>query len=366
MNIIISGGGTGGHIYPAIAIAQTLRKQFPSCNILFVGAEGKMEMEKVPKAGFEIKGLPIRGLQRSLSIENLKFPFRLLSSLWQARQIIQQFQPHVCIGVGGYASGAVLQMAALANIPIIIQEQNSYAGMTNKLLSRYAKKICVAYPNMEKFFPKEKIVFTGNPVRNDLINLDSLKEKSYTYFNLNTNQKTILVVGGSLGAKSINQAILQQVDKIIENYQLVWQTGNTDFQRITQKLGEKNLLAHKNLVVKDFIYEMQFAYSIADIVISRAGALAISELSLAGKPCIFVPFPFAAEDHQTKNALSLVEAHAALLVKDSVANNKLVDLAHELLQDTAQQESLQKNIKTFAKPKAAEEIVAEIVKLITL
>lgn len=364
MNIIISGGGTGGHIYPAIAIAQTLKKQYPNCKVLFVGAEGKMEMEKVPKVGFEIVGLPIRGLQRSLSLENLKFPFKLGQSLWKARQIIQQFKPDVCIGVGGYASGALMQMAVLQGVPTLIQEQNSYAGLTNKLLSKFVKKICVAYPNMEQYFPEEKIVFTGNPVHNDLINLEILRQKSADFFKLNNTQKTIFIVGGSLGARSINHAILQGIEKILPHYQLIWQTGSTDFQRISSKLEEKNLLTHPNLVLKDFIYEMQFAYSLADIVISRAGALAISELSIAGKPCIFVPYPFAAEDHQTKNAVSLVDAKAALLVKDAEVNNKLVDTALALAQDVEQQIVLQKNIQAFAKPQAAEEIVAEITKLL--
>jgi UDP-N-acetylglucosamine--N-acetylmuramyl-(pentapeptide) pyrophosphoryl-undecaprenol N-acetylglucosamine transferase len=363
MNIIISGGGTGGHIYPAIAIAQTLKKKYPTIKIVF-WAEGKMEMEKVPKVGFEIVGLPIRGLQRSISLENLKFPFKLGQSLWKARQIIQQFKPDVCVGVGGYASGALMQMAVLQGVPTLIQEQNSYAGLTNKLLSKFVKTICVAYPNMEEYFPQEKIIFTGNPVRNDLINLETLREKSSEFFKLSSTQKTIFIVGGSLGARSINHAILQGIEKILPHYQLIWQTGSTDYQRISTSLADKNLLTYPNLVLKDFIYEMQFAYSLADIVISRAGALAISELSIAGKPCIFVPYPFAAEDHQTKNAMSLVDAQAALLVKDTEANEKLVDLDLSLAQNPEQQTLLQKNIATFAKPQAAEEIVSEIAKLL--
>jgi UDP-N-acetylglucosamine--N-acetylmuramyl-(pentapeptide) pyrophosphoryl-undecaprenol N-acetylglucosamine transferase len=365
MKIIISGGGTGGHIYPAIAIAQTLQKQFPTCKILFVGAEGKMEMEKVPKAGFEIIGLPVRALQRSLSLENLKFPFLLLRSLWKAYKIVQDFEPAICIGVGGYASGAVMQVAVLQGIPTLIMEQNSYAGLTNKILSKFVDKICVAYPHMEQYFPKHKIVLTGNPIRSDLFNLRSIKPEALQFFGLENTKKTLLIIGGSLGARTINQAIIGGIEKLLaQNYQIIWQTGNTDFGRIQTALSEKNLLLNSNLVVKDFMYAMQFAYAAADVVISRAGALAISELCLAEKPAILIPLPSAAEDHQTKNANTLVEKDAALLVKDSEAKEILVQTAIHLLENIALQTKLQTNIQTFAKPNAAQEIVQEIVKLL--
>ena len=369
MKIIISGGGTGGHIYPAIAIAQTLKAQFPDCEILFVGAEGKMEMEKVPKAGFKIIGLPVRALQRSFTVENIKlnvkFPILLLKSLWKAYKIVKDFQPDICIGVGGYASGALMQVAVLQGVPTLIQEQNSYAGLTNKLLSKFVNRICVAYPNMEQYFPKHKIVMTGNPVRNDLLDLSALKSQALAFFTLQENQQTLLIVGGSLGARSVNNAILEHIEILLtQNYQVIWQTGSTDFSRISAILAEKKLLINSKLIVRDFIYDMRFAYSAADVVVSRAGALAISELCLAEKPCILVPLPTAAEDHQSKNAMSLVQEHAALLVKDSEAKENLVKVAIELLQNNTLQTTLKNNIKTFAKPQAAKEIVAEILKLI--
>ncbi len=369
IKIIISGGGTGGHIYPAIAIAQTFKKQFPNCEILFVGAEGKMEMEKVPKAGFEIIGLPVRALQRSFTVENiklnLKFPILLLKSLWKAYKIVKDFQPDICIGVGGYASGALMQVAVLQGVPTLIQEQNSYAGLTNKLLSKFVNRICVAYPNMEQYFPKHKIVMTGNPVRNDLLDLSTLKSQALAFFTLQENQQTLLIIGGSLGARSINNAILEYIEILLaQNYQVIWQTGSTDFSRISAILAEKKLLINSKLIVKDFIFDMRFAYSAADIVISRAGALAISELCLAEKPCILVPLPTAAEDHQSKNAMSLVQQNAALLVKDSEAKENLVKVAIELLQNNILQTTLKNNIKTFAKPQAADKIVAEILALI--
>jgi UDP-N-acetylglucosamine--N-acetylmuramyl-(pentapeptide) pyrophosphoryl-undecaprenol N-acetylglucosamine transferase len=362
---IISGGGTGGHIYPAIAIAQTLQQKFPDAEILFVGATGKMEMEKVPKAGFKIVGLPIRGFQRSLSAENLKFPFRLVVSLWKAYQIIREFRPDVCIGVGGFASGAVMQMAVLQGIPTLIQEQNSYAGVTNKLLAKFVNKICTAYPNMSSYFPAEKIVFCGNPVRQDLLNSHHLKEQAQQFFSLSSSKKTLLIVGGSLGAKSINESILQGINSFLEaDIQLLWQTGKTDFARIQAELQAKGLAAHPNLVVREFIYEMHYAYAAADCVVSRAGALAISEIALAQKPTIFVPYPYAAEDHQTKNAEVLVNAQAALLVKDQVAQQALVGTTLALLADEKMQAVLTKNIQPFGKPQAAADIVREIINLL--
>ncbi len=365
MKIIISGGGTGGHIYPAIAIAQTLQSIDSSTEILFVGAAGKMEMEKVPKAGFEIVGLPIRGLQRNLSIENLKFPFRLAASLWQAKQLIAAFKPHVCVGVGGYASGALMQMAVLQGVPTLIQEQNSYAGLTNKWLSKFVDTICVAYPDMATYFPASKLVYTGNPVRKDLLQIAHLKAHACAFFGLQANKKTVLVVGGSLGARSINEAMLTSVAALLAlDFQVVWQTGSTDFARISQTLQANHLLTNPNLVVKDFIYEMQFAYSLADVVVSRAGALALSELALAGKPSILVPFPYAAEDHQTKNALSYVNKQGALLIKDSEVKNLLLQNLTNLLTNHSLQQTLATHIQTFAKPQAAEQIAQEVMKLV--
>jgi UDP-N-acetylglucosamine--N-acetylmuramyl-(pentapeptide) pyrophosphoryl-undecaprenol N-acetylglucosamine transferase len=361
MKVIISGGGTGGHIYPAIAIAQALKAAAPKTEILFVGATGKMEMEKVPKAGFPIVGLPMRGLQRNLSLDNLKFPFRLLSSLWKAKKIIADFHPDICIGVGGYASAAVLQMAVLAGIPTLIQEQNSYAGLTNKWLSKFANKICVAYPDMATYFPAHKLVYCGNPVRQDLLTVASLKPAACNFFGLAANKQTVLVIG----ARSINEAMLASITELLrDDIQVLWQTGSTDFERIKQHLATMDLPNKaQNLVLKDFVYEMQYAYSVADIVVSRAGALALSELALAAKPAILIPFPHAAEDHQTKNALSYVNKQAALHIKDSEAKDKLGEVVGQLLANTQLQHSLAANIKTFAQPQAAKLIAQEVLAL---
>jgi UDP-N-acetylglucosamine--N-acetylmuramyl-(pentapeptide) pyrophosphoryl-undecaprenol N-acetylglucosamine transferase len=365
MKIIISGGGTGGHIYPAIAIAQTLKSIAPETEILFVGAEGKMEMEKVPKAGFEIIGLPIRGLQRSLNLENLKFPFRLAASLIKASKIIRDFKPHVCIGVGGYASGAVMQMAVLQGVATLIQEQNSHAGLTNKWLGKFVNKICVSYPNMENYFPAHKLVYCGNPVRKDLLDIATIKEEACKFFGISPNKKTVLVVGGSLGAKSINEAVLHSIESLLAlDFQVVWQTGSTDFGRINEAMQSKKFANQAtNLLVKDFIYEMKYAYSVADVVVSRAGALALSELALAAKPVILVPFPHAAEDHQTKNALSFVNQSAGILLTDREVKQNLQATLTDLLQNAALQKKLTTNIQVFARPKAAELIAEEVMKL---
>ncbi len=358
--IIISGGGTGGHIYPAIAIANALKEIDPTISLLFVGAEGKMEMEKVPKAGYKIVGLPIVGIQRSLSLSNLLFPFKLGRSLMKARAIIKDFKPDVAIGVGGFASGPLLVVASMLGIPTLIQEQNSYAGITNKWLAKRAKKICVAYPNMEKFFPADKIKITGNPVRKDILDVANKRKSAYEHFGLNPNRKTLLVIGGSLGAKTINESIEASLKSIIEsNYQIVWQTGKLFIEqarKATEKLGDM-------VYVSDFIYEMDLAYSVADVVVSRAGALSVSELCLAAKPTILVPFPYAAEDHQTQNAMALLNGDAALLVKDSDASTDLVTAALRLLQDPKKQQELSTNIKKLAKPNAAQEIAEEVMKL---
>ena len=368
MRIIISGGGTGGHIYPGIAIADALKEMNPNTEILFVGAEGKMEMEKVPKAGYRVIGLPIRGLQRSFSpkniLENLKFPVRLLGSLNQARNVIKEFNPDVVVGTGGYASGAVLQVATTMNIPTLIQEQNGHAGLTNKLLSRQVDAICVAYPNMENYFPKEKIQFTGNPVRSDLKDLPSPTQTGFDYFNLKNDKKTILVMGGSGGAKVINEAILNGIETILSNnFQLIWQTGKFYIDKMKEKLKEKNLLDNPNLFVSDFIYDMKKAYQCADIVVGRAGALTISELTLVEKPAILIPSPNVAEDHQTKNAMALAKEDAAMLIKDNEADERLIPTLIYVLNDENQQEKLKANIKKFARPNAAKDIAKRVIEL---
>jgi UDP-N-acetylglucosamine--N-acetylmuramyl-(pentapeptide) pyrophosphoryl-undecaprenol N-acetylglucosamine transferase len=358
MKVIISGGGTGGHIYPAIAIANQLKTNDPTTQILFVGAEGKMEMEKVPKAGYPIIGLPIVGIQRSLSLSNLLFPFKLIRSLLKARTVIKDFGPDVAVGVGGFASGPLLMVASMMGVPTIIQEQNSHAGITNKLLAKRAKKICVAYPNMEVFFPVNKIKLTGNPVRKDILDISNKQPLAYSHFGLNPNKKTLLVIGGSLGAKTINESIEAGLGKIIEaGYQILWQTGKP---YIAKAKAAVEALKTDMIVASNFIYEMDLAYAAADVVVSRAGALSVSELCLVGKPAILVPFPFAAEDHQTQNALSLVNHDAAILIKDQDAKNELVAATLDLFEDTERQKQLSKNIKTFAKPNAAQEIAGEI------
>lgn len=350
--IVISGGGTGGHIYPAVAIANEIREQFPEVEILFVGAEGKMEMEKVPKAGFNIVGLPIAGISRSNMLANIGLPVKLIKSLAKANKTLKEFKPDIAIGVGGYASGPTLLMANIRGIKSLIQEQNSYAGITNKFLSKKASKICVAYPNMHSFFPADKIVFTGNPVRKDIIESQVSKDRALKHFGLNTKKQTVLVIGGSQGARSINNAIEAGIPNLVKaDLQLIWQTGK-NFVAASKSTSE--------LYISEFIYEMDMAYKAADLVISRAGALSVSELSLAGKPCILVPFPNAAEDHQTKNAMTLVNAEAALQVKDSEVGEKLISTCLDLSEDTELQIKLGTQIKQFAKPNAAKEIVEQI------
>ena len=368
MRVIISGGGTGGHIYPGIAIADALKEINPNTEILFVGAEGKMEMEKVPKAGYRVIGLPIRGLQRSFSkkniTENLKFPLRMFNSLSKARTIIKDFKPDVVVGTGGYASGAILQVASAANIPTLIQEQNGYAGITNKILSRQVNAVCVAYPNMENYFPKQKIQFTGNPVRSDLKDLPNPIQTDFNYFNLLQGKKTILVMGGSGGAKTINEAILNELETIFNNdFQLIWQTGKFYIDSIKEQLATKNLLHHSHLFVSDFIYDMKKAYQCCDVVVGRAGALTISELTLVEKPAILIPSPNVAEDHQTKNAMALAKEDAAMLIKDNEADERLIPTLIYVLNDEKQQEKLKNNIRVFARPDAAEDIAKCVMEL---
>lgn len=360
--IIISGGGTGGHIFPAIAIANALKTKFPNVDILFVGAEGKMEMEKVPAAGYKIIGLPIMGLQRRLTLENLKFPFMLLKSMRMAKRILNEFQPNVVVGVGGYASGPLLKAATKMKIPALIQEQNSYPGITNKMLAGKVQKICVAYQGMEKFFPKDKIVLTGNPVRQDIKNLEAKRERAIEHFELDKNKKTILVIGGSLGAKTINESIDAGLEKIVDkNMQLLWQTGKWYADKAAKAVEP---FQDKHIKTMPFIAKMDYAYAVADLVISRAGASSISELCIAAKATVFVPSPNVAEDHQTKNAMALVNQNAALLVKDMEAKNKLVPQVLEVLDDELLLTKLRRNISKMAFNDSAEIIADEVIKLV--
>jgi len=359
LKFIISGGGTGGHIFPAIAIANALKKAEPNGEILFVGAEGRMEMEKVPNAGYKIIGLPIMGLQRKLTLKNLAFPFKLIRSLLKAKKVVKDFAPNAVVGVGGYASGPTLKAANSKGIPTIIQEQNSYPGITNKLLAKKAKLICVAYDNMENFFPKEKIKLTGNPVRQDITSLENIRSEALEYFKLDASKKTVLVIGGSLGALTINKAILASLEKFQEkDIQLIWQTGNGFKDKAKSATAN-----YSNTQSHAFITKMNYAYAVANVVISRAGALSISEICVTGKPSILVPSPNVAEDHQTKNAMALVSKNAALLVKDVDAEEALVSSALNLINDESKCNELRENLKPLAFKNAAESIANEIIKI---
>lgn len=355
---ILSGGGTGGHIYPAIAIANELKSRFPESEILFVGAQDKMEMQKVPQAGYPIKGLWIAGLQRRLTFDNALFPVKLLSSLLKSRQIIKQFKPDVVIGTGGFASGPLLQMANSAGIPTVIQEQNSYPGITNKLLSKKANAICVAYEKLERFFPKEKIVLTGNPVRQDLITIDGKRAEGISHFNLDPNKKTILILGGSLGARRVNQLIEKELEFFAsQKVQLLWQCGKLYFEEYQKYNSE-------NVQVMAFIERMDLVYTAADIVISRAGASSVSELCIVGKPVIFIPSPNVAEDHQTKNAKSVADKNGAILIRESELDTTFESTFSDLISNESKQDELSQNIKNLALPNATKAIVEEILKLI--
>ncbi|RED22060.1 UDP-N-acetylglucosamine-N-acetylmuramylpentapeptide N-acetylglucosamine transferase [Flavobacterium cutihirudinis] len=355
---ILSGGGTGGHIYPAIAIANELKLQFPDAEFLFVGAKDKMEMQKVPQAGYEIQGLWIAGLQRKLTLQNMMFPLKLASSLLESRRIIKKFKPNVVIGTGGFASGPLLQAAGGAGIPTVIQEQNSFPGITNKLLSKKANAICVAYQNLERFFPKEKIVLTGNPVRQDLIDIESKRDEAIAFYGLDPNKKTLLVLGGSLGARRINQLIEKELQNFLsQDVQVIWQCGKLYFEDYKKH-------NQQNVRVVDFIERMDFVYAAADVIISRAGASSVSELCIVGKPVIFIPSPNVAEDHQTKNAQAIVDAKGAILLKESELENEFSIVFEALLKDEGKQKQLSENIKKLAMPKATQDIVAQIVKLI--
>jgi UDP-N-acetylglucosamine--N-acetylmuramyl-(pentapeptide) pyrophosphoryl-undecaprenol N-acetylglucosamine transferase len=359
LKFILSGGGTGGHIYPAVAIANELKSRFPEAEFLFVGAKDKMEMQKVPQAGYQINGLWIAGLQRKLTLQNAMFPLKLVSSLWTSRQILKSFQPDVVIGTGGFASGPLLQMANSLDIPTVIQEQNSYPGITNKLLSKKANAICVAYENLERFFPKEKIVFTGNPVRQDLLDVETKTEEGKAYFKLDTNKKTLLVLGGSLGARRVNQLIAKELDFLLESgVQVYWQCGKLYFDEY-QHFNER-----ENVQVVAFIDRMDLIYAAADFVISRAGASSVSELCLVGKPTIFIPSPNVAEDHQTKNAKAIVDKNGAILLKENELDEKFEATFSDLISNLELQKDLSQNIKKLAKPNATKDIVEEIIKLI--
>ena len=355
LKVIISGGGTGGHIFPALAIAKEIERQVRDVEFLFVGAQDRMEMEKIPNSGYKIIGLWISGLQRGLDKRNLLFPFKVIHSIWNSRKIIKDFRPDIAIGTGGYASAPLLYVAAKSGIPSIIQEQNSYPGITNKILARYVRKICVGYDNMERFFPSEKILFTGNPIRNDILDFQDKKIEGENMFGIDSSKPTVLVIGGSLGALTINNAIARNIERLKSiRINLVWQTG-VSYQHKAQQLISD--IDEKGMNAYTFIKDMDRAYAIADIIISRAGAIAIAELCCIGKPIILVPSPNVAENHQYKNAQSLVNKNAAVLVEDAAANRKLVDSLEELLRDEDLKASLSSNISKIAVRDAANRIV---------
>lgn len=377
LKILMSGGGTGGHIFPAVAIAQEIQKRFPDAEFLFIGANGKMEMEKVPQSGFKIEGLNIAGFDRGNLLKNIGLPFKIISSLLKAKKIIKDFKPDFAVGTGGFASGPALYIAAKMGIPTFIQEQNSLPGKTNIFNAKKAKAVFTAYPDMEKFFSGTKTYFLGNPIRQniitDLVDKDLAKEK----LGLDKNKLTILSVGGSLGSRTLNNGWKDNFDKLREkDYQLIWQTGKTDFENILSEVGsrkseDENIVSDRktsdighqtSVQIREFISDMALAYSAADVIVSRAGAIAISELAVAKKPVLLVPFPFAAEDHQTKNALTLVEKNAARMVKDSEMKDKFWNTLSEICENENLRSEMSANLQFFAKPKAAEEIVDEIIK----
>ena len=373
MKYLISGGGTGGHIFPAVSIANALREADPNCEILFVGALGRMEMERVPQAGYKIIGLPVKGFDRSRPWRNIRVVIDLIRSMRQARKIVRDFRPDVGVGVGGYASGAAMKVAAKMGVPILLQEQNGFAGVTNKLLKDDAKKICVAYEGMERFFPKEKIILTGNPVRQNLTS--GTKEEAIKYFNqefgvnFSADKKTLLIIGGSLGARTINQSIIAHLNDLIDSdIQVIWQTGKNyfaDCQIALEEYNSKFKIQNSKFICTDFVSQMPLAYALADLVISRAGASSISELCLLGKPSILVPSPNVAEDHQTHNAMALVKKEAAVLVKDVDAKDTLIATALPLIKDDKQLAALHDNILKLALPNSARLIAEEVMKLAT-
>lgn len=363
LRVIISGGGTGGHIFPAVSIANAIKEKRPDARILFVGAEGRMEMQRVPVAGYEIKGLPIAGFNRKNLLKNVSVLFKIMKSRRMARKILRDFKPQVAVGVGGYASGPTLNVAESMGIPTLLQEQNSYAGVTNKLLAKKAKRICVAYDGMERFFPKDSILFTGNPVRQNLLEQNVSKDEAVRSFGLVPGKATILIVGGSLGARTLNESVIGNLPLVKQQnkVQFIWQTGKYYSEEIQAELKRRG--CPQNLVVMDFISDMRQAFAAADLVISRAGAGSISEFCLLGKPAILVPSPNVAEDHQTKNALSLVQKDAALYVTDADARRSLLPLAINTVSDHSRLEVLSFNIKKLARPNAASDIADEVIKL---
>jgi len=359
LNILISGGGTGGHIFPAVAIANEIKRRNPDVNILFVGAKGKMEMEKIPAAGYQIEGLWISGFSRSFNINNLIFPFKLVSSYFRAGAIVKRFKPDVAIGTGGFASGPAINAAIRHKVPALIQEQNSYPGITNRILGRRAKKICVAYDDMEQYFPKDKLVKTGNPVRQHIVLCNVKPEKARRDFDFEVDDRILLIVGGSLGSRTLNQCMMAGMEQLRnENIKVIWQTGQLMFNECRQAAKP-----YANIRVMDFIPNIDHAYAAANVIVSRAGAIAISELCLVGKPVILVPFPFAAEDHQTKNAKALVKHDAAVHISDKEAPQRLIHEAIGLMNNPAKRTELSNQIREFAIPDAAERIVDEIMQL---
>jgi UDP-N-acetylglucosamine--N-acetylmuramyl-(pentapeptide) pyrophosphoryl-undecaprenol N-acetylglucosamine transferase len=360
--VILSGGGTGGHIFPALSIASEIKKRYPDAEILFVGALGRMEMEKIPAAGYKIVGLPVMGFPRKPGLKIFTFFNKLIQSASMAKKIVNEFKPEIAIGVGGFASGPILRAAANRKIPTLIQEQNSYAGITNKILSRKVNSICVAYDNMDRFFPSKKIILTGNPVRENLLTSIQNKNEALEYFGLTGNERVVLIVGGSLGARSVNNAVLKNLDVIAKSgVQVIWQTGAIYFERIQAEIQGKK---PENLQIHQFLSRMDLAYSVADVVISRAGAGTISELCLVGKPAILVPSPNVSEDHQTKNAMALVDKDAAVMITDTEIDKKLFPVAFDLVNNTELCQLMATNIKILAKPEATKTIVDEVEKLI--
>jgi len=361
--VIVSGGGTGGHIFPALSIANALKRLEPSIEILFVGAEGKMEMEKVPEAGYKIEGLPVRGLQRRLTFENIKVLFNLWKSLRKAKKIIKTFKPDAVVGVGGYASGPIGRAATNAGIPLILQEQNSYAGITNKLLAKKACRICVAYEGMERFFGGDRLVFTGNPVRKDILEAKEKREEGMAFYGLDTTKKTVLLTGGSLGAGTLNKAIKKNLETIAEwgDVQVLWQCGSYYYEDLKEELADR---LPSNICLTAFLKRMDLAYACADVVVARAGAGTISELCLLEKAAILIPSPNVAEDHQTKNAMALVNKDAAMMIKDSEAEEKLEEQLSALLKDDTRRRELQKNMATLAVYDSDIKIAKEILKII--
>ncbi|MBO7271312.1 MAG: undecaprenyldiphospho-muramoylpentapeptide beta-N-acetylglucosaminyltransferase [Bacteroidaceae bacterium] len=361
--IIVSGGGTGGHIFPALSIADAIRSKHPDAKILFVGADNRMEMQRVPDAGYEIVGLPIAGFDRKNLLKNIRVLWLILKSQRMAKKIIKKFAPHAVVGVGGYASGPTLKMAASMNIPTLIQEQNSYAGVTNKILAKSAEKICVAYDGMERFFPKDKIELTGNPVRKSLIEMRTNRNEAVKALGLDENKKCVLIVGGSLGARSINEAVIANIETIRDNkdIQFIWQTGKLYFEEMKERCA--TIGKPENLTITDFVSNMAAALGAADLVISRAGAGSISEFALLGKAVILVPSPNVSEDHQTKNAMALVEKDAAIHIPDAKAKEEMIKTAVETVLDAQRIATLEKNVEKLGKPNAAEVIADEVIRL---